>query len=484
MYLCFDINLLTIILIITLFVLFFWGVYIVRKYKTKKNKVEHFTPSTITMTCLIQADDECWVYYKNNLVSHSSNWNVAQSFTINNVVPGDKMWIHAENRAGDGGLIFEFKIGSKIIYSNRETTKFLGKFSPTGKTAGNRFLGCYRDGPNRDLREEIGSGMTLSRCMETAINMGMPYYALQYGGQCFVGNSYGRYGQIGIENCSMSCSANYNERCGGGWANSVFAVNQEPNVIEREKPGHADHRFSSLSKYLWPTESGIWSLGKYNIEVLIPRFDTLPFCPDPDFNEFNPAGCSQPTDKNSCNSLPLANYNSELSKCFTKFDWNNQEQFYITMNTLFDYIQKNMGNPDHLKALSKIDTVNDMVNKLKSKDKGGNFQSGSRYIVDFINTNYKLIVFLKMFAEKIKYPIDKMQLTDDGFVESDTPMYYNLIKQAMKFDKPDPMKYMFKSIYKKLYLHARIIIGTPEIAKECECLASSLDGHQKCAPCL
>ena len=483
MYLCFEISLLTIILIITIFVLFFWGVYSVRKYKNKKNNnIEHF--ASTTMTCLIQADDECWVYYKNGLVAHTSNWNVATSFTINNPVPGDKMWIHAENRAGDGGLIFEFKIGGKIIYSNRETTKFLGKFSPTGKTAGNRFLGCYRDGHNRDLKEEIGSGMSLTRCMETAINMGMPYYALQYGTHCFVGNSYGRHGEIGIENCSMSCNANYNERCGGSWANAVFAVNQEPKVIEREKPGHVDSRFSSLSKYLWPTESGIWSLGRWNIEIQIPRFDTLPFCPDPDFEEFNPAGCSQPTDKNSCNAMPLANYNAELSKCFTKFDWNNFDKFYVTLNKLFEYIQISLGNPDHLKTLSKSSGVSSMIDQLKAKDRGNNYQSGSRYMADFIDSNYKLIVFLKMFAEKIKYPIDKTQLTDDGFVESNTPMYYNLIKHANKYDKPDPMKGIFKSIYRKLYLLARIIIGTPDIVKECDCLMASLDGHQKCTPCV
>jgi hypothetical protein len=89
-----------------------------------------------------------------------------------------------------------------------------------------------------------------------------------------------------------------------------------------------------------------------------------------------------------------------------------------------------------------------------------------------------------MFADKIKYPIDKTQLTDDGMVESNTPMYYNLIRQAIKFDKPDPLKAIFKTIYKNIYLLARIIIGTPDIAKECECLGTSIDGNQKCAPCL
>ena len=483
MYLCFEISLLTIILVIIIFVLFFWGVYSVRKYKTKKNKLEHFDNNT--MNCLIQADDSCQVLYRGSVVASTYQWNVATSFTINNPIPGEKIIIKATNIAGDGGLIFEFKIGDKIIYSNKQNCTFIGKESNSGRVAGNKWVGCFRDnGWNRDLSTYIGSGMTITNCMDIAISRGMPYYGMQNGGECWLGNSYGRYGYIGNENCSLSCNANYNERCGGYNANTVYSVNEQPNILEREKPGHADSRFTSYSKYLWPTEGGIFSVGTYIIHVEIPRFDTLAFCPDPDFDEYNPSGCLQPLDKNSCKSTPLANYTSELSKCYNKFDWNNYDQFYITMNRLFDYIQKNMGNPDHLKTLSKINTVSDMINKLKSKDRGNNYQSGARYMADFIEANYNLIVFLKMFADKIKYPIDKTQLTDDGFIESNTPMYYNLIRQAMKFDKPDAIKAIFKNIYKNIYLHARIIVNTPDLAKECECLGTSLAGNQKCAPCL
>ena len=483
MYLCFEISLLTIILVIIIFVLFFWGVYSVRKYKSKKNKLEHFDNNT--MNCLIQADDSCQVLYRGSQVASTYQWNLATSFTINNPVPGEKIIIKATNNAGDGGLIFEFKIGDKIIYSNKQNCTFIGKESNSGRVAGNKWVGCFRDNPwTRDLSTYIGSGMTITNCMDIAISRGMPYYGMQNGGECWLGNSYGRYGSIGNDNCSLGCNANYNERCGGYNANTVYSVNEQPNILEREKPSHVDNRFTSFSKYLWPTEGGIFSLGTYIIHVEIPRFDTLAFCPDPDFDEYNPSGCLQPLDKNSCKSTPLANYTSELSKCYNKFDWNNYDNFYITMNKLFDYIQKNMGNPDHLKALSKINTVSDMINKLKSQDKGNNYQSGSRYMADFIDTNYKLIVFLKMFAGKIKYCIDKTQLTDDGFIESNTPMYYNLIRQALKYDKPDPIKAIFKNIYKNIYLHARIIINTPDLAKECECLGTSLAGNQKCAPCL
>ena len=38
--------------------------------------------------------------------------------------------------------------------------------------------------------------------------------------QCFCGNSYGSQGPS--VNCTMTCSGNPNETCGGPWSNSVY----------------------------------------------------------------------------------------------------------------------------------------------------------------------------------------------------------------------------------------------------------------------
>ena len=49
------------------------------------------------------------------------------------------------------------------------------------------------------------------------------YFGLQYGTQCFCGNSFGRYGKSPNQgDCNKPCLANRNEICGGTWRNSVY----------------------------------------------------------------------------------------------------------------------------------------------------------------------------------------------------------------------------------------------------------------------
>ena len=51
--------------------------------------------------------------------------------------------------------------------------------------------------------------------------MGYRYMGLQYAGECWCGNSYGRYGveTRGCNNCNINI---------GGWRNCVFEVHTSP----------------------------------------------------------------------------------------------------------------------------------------------------------------------------------------------------------------------------------------------------------------
>ena len=52
---------------------------------------------------------------------------------------------------------------------------------------------------------------------------GYRYFGLQYGTQCFCGNSFGRYGRSpNLKDCNKPCPANRNEICGGTWRNSMY----------------------------------------------------------------------------------------------------------------------------------------------------------------------------------------------------------------------------------------------------------------------
>ena len=85
------------------------------------------------------------------------------------------------------------------------------------------FLGCFRDGQNRDLSglkfEDFG-GMTTGRCRLICKSNGFEYAGLQYRGQCFCGGTYNKYGVA--NNCDMTCAGARTEICGGTWANSLY----------------------------------------------------------------------------------------------------------------------------------------------------------------------------------------------------------------------------------------------------------------------
>ncbi len=88
------------------------------------------------------------------------------------------------------------------------------------------YLGCFRDTEPRDLNAsnwEDGQ-MTPARCIRSCTERGAEYAGLQYGSQCFCGNSHGRYGRIDASSCNMPCSGNTGLMCGGTWANSVFRL--------------------------------------------------------------------------------------------------------------------------------------------------------------------------------------------------------------------------------------------------------------------
>ena len=109
-------------------------------------------------------------------------------------------------------------------------------------------MGCYGDCHNpddphtRDLRYWYASNTnavsdtyfndntgplieTIETCFAAAKAHGYLYFGLQYMGQCFLGNSYGSQGALPSASCNTPCNANTGEVCGGGCANSVYAVN-------------------------------------------------------------------------------------------------------------------------------------------------------------------------------------------------------------------------------------------------------------------
>jgi hypothetical protein len=91
-------------------------------------------------------------------------------------------------------------------------------------TVSNSLLGCYTDSSARALPTVLAwSGATPESCIASAKAHNLAYAGVQYGGQCFGGNTLG-YSHVATSDCNMPCSANPGELCGGPWRNGVYST--------------------------------------------------------------------------------------------------------------------------------------------------------------------------------------------------------------------------------------------------------------------
>jgi hypothetical protein len=64
--------------------------------------------------------------------------------------------------------------------------------------------------------------MSPTECFREAMKRGFKYAGLQYYGQCFAHNSYGKYGKRPDSECQTKCRRDGSRTCGGSWRNEVF----------------------------------------------------------------------------------------------------------------------------------------------------------------------------------------------------------------------------------------------------------------------
>lgn len=86
-------------------------------------------------------------------------------------------------------------------------------------------LGCWADNAARQLPTRLSgaSNAIMRDCAWLAYNQGKTFFGLQYGGECYGGNTDPRaLGQS--TQCNMKCQGNPSETCGGSWANTVYQI--------------------------------------------------------------------------------------------------------------------------------------------------------------------------------------------------------------------------------------------------------------------
>ena len=118
--------------------------------------------------------------------------------------------------------------------SSRISVYNLTTFVPPAivQKAGNySFQGCYNELPNARLLSgpsySNGTGMTVESCVNfcSSQSPAQPYAGVEYASQCFCGATLPSTATMAASNntCSMTCSGNNKEYCGGPGLLDVYA---------------------------------------------------------------------------------------------------------------------------------------------------------------------------------------------------------------------------------------------------------------------
>jgi hypothetical protein len=107
-------------------------------------------------------------------------------------------------------------------------------------TATTRYVGCYTDSSDRALPHALAwSDATVESCIALAKTPKLAYAGLQYGGQCFGGDTLG-YALVATSRCNMPCTEDASEICGGRWLNSVYSTGASCTGACSPDAGRAD----------------------------------------------------------------------------------------------------------------------------------------------------------------------------------------------------------------------------------------------------
>ncbi|KAB5584772.1 WSC domain-containing protein [Coniochaeta sp. 2T2.1] len=103
------------------------------------------------------------------------------------------------------------------------------------------YAGCYRDDPNRALKnysitDPVAGGMTNERCIRTCRDNNFSIAGTEDGFQCFCGNALVDSMLIGDTHCNMTCDGGGSGVCGGPWALSLYSLHGQ--VSQVNGPGH------------------------------------------------------------------------------------------------------------------------------------------------------------------------------------------------------------------------------------------------------
>jgi hypothetical protein len=280
-----------------------------------------------------------------------SNWQILHNNTIinsggdtgQNIVKGqlpqmkyyDKLKIRIIAGQNKGAFIGVITSDDQIYPTNNKNLKISGQEvdgdgQGLGNFSGGKFLGCYKDqianspGINgRALQYNKPNAKTISDCHKEAVNSKQIYYGLQNGNQCWIGSNFAKYGSLPAEKCGERCSSDGGQHsyCGGPLANAVYSTVQPPLIQSFSDLAIGRMRSKEIptsSEWIVPLQNtlpnswpdGVWEFVWENIHP--PK---IPFCNYPQYVQFQPSACSDPTNAYTCSKTVLPNYQVDTNKC-------------------------------------------------------------------------------------------------------------------------------------------------------------------------
>lgn len=111
----------------------------------------------------------------------------------------------------------------------------------TTHVAAFEYIGCFVDKleiKDRDMRDSYttSDSMTPLQCEESCAAAQFPYFAVQYGNECWCSLSYGSHGPADEAKCDRPCGGAANTMCGGTLFNSVYKTTMVVRPAHPERP--------------------------------------------------------------------------------------------------------------------------------------------------------------------------------------------------------------------------------------------------------
>ncbi|KAL1297904.1 hypothetical protein AAFC00_006419 [Neodothiora populina] len=213
-----------------------------QSYDSNTNTIEKCTQACVDAGYTIAGVEYGSQCYCGNVLSGTADKVVAVGCSM--TCPGN-----SSETCGDLARLNVYSNGAPIILAPPSQPKTVGaytSFSCNSEATGARALSskAYSDATN----------MTLESC--ASFCSGYNYFGIEYARECYCGNCFNAgSGALGTSSCSMTCTGNASEYCGGNNALSVYQVSTNTNTTANNCTGGTGGATSTAPASSIPTAS-------------------------------------------------------------------------------------------------------------------------------------------------------------------------------------------------------------------------------------